>query len=195
MGGVTLTNTQTAFCVLISKISLVFFYRYLNTTESAPVWKKVIQTCFADHGTQTYEPTYCGLGRLALFVKVPTDWRWFPWNWNFIFLKNKWLEGRLTLLLYRFVVLIKTSRKLLFLSMCKFPSANRSILFSSQQFTCAICHLQIEKYDNLPKTICIDCVEKLNQQYNLIKKIRWSMSIHREHERYHVSQDCTFNYC
>lgn len=47
-------------------------------------------------------------------------------------------------------------------------------------------HFQIEKYDNLPKTICIECVEKLKQQYDLIRKIQRSMLVHRQHARYHV---------
>ncbi|XP_018334103.1 uncharacterized protein LOC108743141 [Agrilus planipennis] len=50
--------------------------------------------------------------------------------------------------------------------------------------------ITVEKYDNLPKTICEECIEKLNLQYNLVQKIRRSMSIQRRHRLYHSNGRC-----
>lgn len=45
----------------------------------------------------------------------------------------------------------------------------------------------MEKYDNLPKTICQECIEKLDLQYQLLQRIRKSIAIQRKHRVFHVS--------
>lgn len=44
----------------------------------------------------------------------------------------------------------------------------------------------MEKYDNLPKTICEDCISRLEVQFNLLQKIKESETIHRTHTLLHV---------
>ncbi|KAJ8928936.1 hypothetical protein NQ314_018435 [Rhamnusium bicolor] len=45
--------------------------------------------------------------------------------------------------------------------------------------------ISVEKYDNLPKTICKQCINRLEAQYELMQKIRRSSAIHNSHRIYH----------
>ncbi|KAK9880483.1 hypothetical protein WA026_011728 [Henosepilachna vigintioctopunctata] len=50
--------------------------------------------------------------------------------------------------------------------------------------------ITVDKYDNLPKTICEGCIERLEMQYNLVQKIRKSNIIQRSHRIYHSNGRC-----
>ncbi|XP_023015495.2 uncharacterized protein [Leptinotarsa decemlineata] len=50
--------------------------------------------------------------------------------------------------------------------------------------------IELNKYDNLPKTICEQCIQRLEAQYNLIQKIRRSQAIHTSHRMYHSNGRC-----
>ncbi|KAJ8947864.1 hypothetical protein NQ318_010010 [Aromia moschata] len=50
--------------------------------------------------------------------------------------------------------------------------------------------ISVDKYDNLPKTICEQCVSKLEAQYDLLQKIRRSNSVHRSHRMHHSNGRC-----
>ncbi|XP_031349875.1 uncharacterized protein LOC116175740 [Photinus pyralis] len=50
--------------------------------------------------------------------------------------------------------------------------------------------ITIDKYDNLPKTICQDCIEKLNLQYRLVDRIRKSFEIQQRHRLFHSNGRC-----
>ncbi|XP_056638550.1 uncharacterized protein LOC130894277 [Diorhabda carinulata] len=50
--------------------------------------------------------------------------------------------------------------------------------------------ISLKKYDNLPKTICEECVIRLEEQYKLFKKIKRSQAIHRSHQMYHSNGRC-----
>ncbi|XP_076260021.1 uncharacterized protein LOC143196242 isoform X2 [Rhynchophorus ferrugineus] len=45
--------------------------------------------------------------------------------------------------------------------------------------------ISLKKYDNLPKTVCESCIEKLNAQYHLYMKIRRCENMYRAHRNYH----------
>nr|CAI5848155.1 unnamed protein product [Callosobruchus analis] len=46
--------------------------------------------------------------------------------------------------------------------------------------------ISVDKFDNLPKTICEQCVIRLEIQYNLVLKIRKNNDIQRCHRLHHV---------
>ncbi|XP_019872427.1 uncharacterized protein LOC109600697 [Aethina tumida] len=50
--------------------------------------------------------------------------------------------------------------------------------------------ITVEKYDNLPKTICEDCISRLEVQFNLLQKIKESDTIHRTHTLLHTNGRC-----
>ncbi|XP_044264378.1 uncharacterized protein LOC123011132 isoform X1 [Tribolium madens] len=50
--------------------------------------------------------------------------------------------------------------------------------------------ITIDKYDNLPKTVCEQCIERLEIQYNLVLKIKKSNSIQRSHRLFHSNGRC-----
>ncbi|KAF2899293.1 hypothetical protein ILUMI_06873 [Ignelater luminosus] len=50
--------------------------------------------------------------------------------------------------------------------------------------------ITVEKYDNLPKTICQECIEKLDLQYHLLQRIRKSLAIQRKHRLFHSNGRC-----
>ncbi|XP_060536144.1 uncharacterized protein LOC132708057 [Cylas formicarius] len=50
--------------------------------------------------------------------------------------------------------------------------------------------ITVDKYDNLPKTICQQCIERLEAQYDLHMKIRKSDSIYRIHRNFHSNGNC-----
>ncbi|CAG9813676.1 unnamed protein product [Phaedon cochleariae] len=50
--------------------------------------------------------------------------------------------------------------------------------------------LDLTRYDNLPKTICEECINRLEIQYNMIQRIRKSHAIHRRHRMYHSNGRC-----
>ncbi|KAF5292930.1 hypothetical protein FQA39_LY13810 [Lamprigera yunnana] len=50
--------------------------------------------------------------------------------------------------------------------------------------------ITIEKYDNLPKTICHECIEKLNLQCRLLNKIRKNFAIQQTHSLFHSDGRC-----
>ncbi|XP_018571822.1 uncharacterized protein LOC108911381 [Anoplophora glabripennis] len=50
--------------------------------------------------------------------------------------------------------------------------------------------ISVEKYDNLPKSICEQCVSRLEAQYDLLQKIRRSNTIHHSHRLYHSNGRC-----
>ncbi|KAL3287383.1 hypothetical protein HHI36_001856 [Cryptolaemus montrouzieri] len=50
--------------------------------------------------------------------------------------------------------------------------------------------IKVEKFDNLPKTICENCIERLEIQYSLIQKIQKSNLIQRSHRIYHSNGRC-----
>ncbi|XP_050300617.1 uncharacterized protein LOC126739134 [Anthonomus grandis grandis] len=45
--------------------------------------------------------------------------------------------------------------------------------------------ISLQLHDNLPKTICEPCIEKLEMQYRLVKKIRESNKLYQVHRIYH----------
>jgi len=44
---------------------------------------------------------------------------------------------------------------------------------------------KINKYDNLPKMICQQCIDKLNYQYAMMVRIKKSFEIQRRHKLFH----------
>ncbi|KAJ8917480.1 hypothetical protein NQ315_005527 [Exocentrus adspersus] len=50
--------------------------------------------------------------------------------------------------------------------------------------------ISVDKYDNLPKSICDQCVSRLEAQYDLLQKIRRSNTIHHSHRQYHSNGRC-----
>ncbi|XP_050510601.1 uncharacterized protein LOC126887235 [Diabrotica virgifera virgifera] len=50
--------------------------------------------------------------------------------------------------------------------------------------------ITLKKYDNLPKTICLRCILRLEVQYNLILKIRSSRAVIKSHRMYHSNGRC-----
>ncbi|XP_030759461.1 uncharacterized protein LOC115884887 [Sitophilus oryzae] len=52
--------------------------------------------------------------------------------------------------------------------------------------------ISLDKYDNLPKTVCESCIEKLNAQYQLFMRIRKSENIYMAHRRYHTNGNCPY---
>ncbi|XP_066245164.1 uncharacterized protein [Euwallacea similis] len=50
--------------------------------------------------------------------------------------------------------------------------------------------ISLEKYDDLPKTVCESCIEKLDLQYRLLMRIRHSDMLYKAHERYHTNGNC-----
>ncbi|XP_072389913.1 uncharacterized protein [Diabrotica undecimpunctata] len=50
--------------------------------------------------------------------------------------------------------------------------------------------ITLKKYDNLPKTICLQCILRLEVQYNLVHKIRSSKAVIKTHRMYHSNGRC-----
>ncbi|CAH0550567.1 unnamed protein product [Brassicogethes aeneus] len=50
--------------------------------------------------------------------------------------------------------------------------------------------ITVEKYDNLPKTICEACISRLEMQFNLVVKIRKTDAIQRSHTLLHSNGRC-----
>ncbi|XP_044744900.1 uncharacterized protein LOC123306811 [Coccinella septempunctata] len=50
--------------------------------------------------------------------------------------------------------------------------------------------ITVQKYDNLPKTICETCIERLDTQYKLIQRIRKNNIIQRSHRIFHSNGRC-----
>jgi len=50
--------------------------------------------------------------------------------------------------------------------------------------------ISLEKYDNLPKTVCETCIQKLDVQYRLLMRIRKSDNLYRAHRNYHGNGNC-----
>ncbi|KAL1514249.1 hypothetical protein ABEB36_003536 [Hypothenemus hampei] len=50
--------------------------------------------------------------------------------------------------------------------------------------------INIDRYDNLPKTICQSCIEKLEFQYQMFKKFRQSETVYQAHRTYHSNGNC-----
>ncbi|KAJ8974442.1 hypothetical protein NQ317_000219 [Molorchus minor] len=50
--------------------------------------------------------------------------------------------------------------------------------------------ISVDKFDNLPKTICNQCLHRLEAQYDLLEKIRRSNTIHHSHRIYHSNGRC-----
>jgi len=50
--------------------------------------------------------------------------------------------------------------------------------------------ISLEKYDNLPKTVCESCIEKLDAQYHLLMRIRKSDNVYRTHRNFHDNGNC-----
>nr|CAH7768744.1 unnamed protein product [Callosobruchus chinensis] len=57
--------------------------------------------------------------------------------------------------------------------------------------------ISVDKFDNLPKTICEQCVIRLEIQYNLVLKIKKNNDIQRCHRLHHSNgrcpPECPFN--
>ncbi|XP_045460679.1 uncharacterized protein LOC123671064 [Harmonia axyridis] len=50
--------------------------------------------------------------------------------------------------------------------------------------------ITVQKYDNLPKTICEACIDRLEAQYNLVQIIKKSDIVQRSHRMFHSNGRC-----
>ncbi|CAG9860514.1 unnamed protein product [Phyllotreta striolata] len=50
--------------------------------------------------------------------------------------------------------------------------------------------ISLKKYDNLPKTICEQCIQRLEDQVKLLEKVKKNHEIQRRHRLYHSNGQC-----